>query len=77
MLIYFDNFDLNFNKLFYITGTSRRWDGDKFIVRDKPLKMRGERVSDERHKYQNTGNGGNETTSGSYLAGSSVKLIWI
>jgi hypothetical protein len=28
-------FDLDFNKTFYITDTGRRWDGDKFNVRDK------------------------------------------
>ena len=28
-------FDLNFNKIFYITDTGRRWDGDKVSVRDK------------------------------------------
>lgn len=28
-------FDLNFDKVFYLTDTGRRWDGDKFSVRDK------------------------------------------
>ena len=28
-------FDLNFSKIFYLTDTGRRWDGDKFSVRDK------------------------------------------
>lgn len=28
-------FDLDFNKLFYLTDTGRRWDGDKVSVRDK------------------------------------------
>jgi len=69
-------FDLNFNEIFYLTDTGRRWDGDKFNVRDKPLKMSGERdrgelVSDERHRYQNIGDGGNETVNGNYLVGSS------
>ncbi|MBQ8055510.1 MAG: hypothetical protein IJ270_01675 [Paludibacteraceae bacterium] len=27
--------DLDFSKVFYITDTGRRWDGDKFSVRDK------------------------------------------
>jgi len=31
-------FDINFNQLYYITDTGRRWDGDKFNVRDKPVK---------------------------------------
>lgn len=33
-------FDLDFNKTFYITDTGRRWDGDKFNVRDKPMAAR-------------------------------------
>ena len=28
-------FDVNFNKIFYITDTGRRWDGDRVSVRDK------------------------------------------
>ena len=28
-------FDLDFNKMFYLTDTGRRWDGDKMSVRDK------------------------------------------
>ncbi len=28
-------FDLDFNKIFYLTDTGRRWDGDKMSVRDK------------------------------------------
>jgi len=28
-------FDLDFNKIFYLTDTGRRWDGDKVSVRDK------------------------------------------
>ena len=28
-------FDIDFNKVFYITDTGRRWDGDKVSVRDK------------------------------------------
>jgi hypothetical protein len=28
-------FDMNFNKVFYLTDTGRRWDGDKFSIRDK------------------------------------------
>ncbi len=28
-------FDLDFNEMFYLTDTGRRWDGDKFSVRDK------------------------------------------
>ena len=30
-------FDLNFNELLYLTDTGRRWDGDKFSIRDKIL----------------------------------------
>jgi len=28
-------FDIDFNKIFYITDTGRRWDGHKFSIRDK------------------------------------------
>ena len=28
-------FDINFNDVFYLTDTGRRWDGDKVSVRDK------------------------------------------
>ena len=28
-------FDIDFNKVFYITDTGRRWDGDKVSIRDK------------------------------------------
>ncbi len=31
-------FDLNFNEVFYLTDTGRRWDGDKVSVRDKAMK---------------------------------------
>jgi hypothetical protein len=31
-------FDLNFNEIFYITDTGRRWDGHLFNVRDKATK---------------------------------------
>lgn len=31
-------FDINFNELFYITDTGRRWDGHHFNVRDKATK---------------------------------------
>lgn len=30
-------FDLDFNKVFYLTDTGRRWDGDRFSVRDKAV----------------------------------------
>jgi len=30
-------FDINYDELFYITDTGRRWDGDKYNVRDKPI----------------------------------------
>ena len=30
-------FDIDFNKVFYLTDTGRCWDGDKFNVRDKPI----------------------------------------
>jgi hypothetical protein len=33
-------FDINFNELYYITDTGRRWDGDMFNVRDKPMGKR-------------------------------------
>ena len=28
-------FDVNFNEVFYITDTGRRWDGEKVSVRDR------------------------------------------
>ena len=28
-------FDVDFDKVFYLTDTGRRWDGEKFSVRDK------------------------------------------
>ena len=28
-------FDVNFDEVFYITDTGRRWDGDRYSVRDK------------------------------------------
>jgi len=31
-------FDLDFSKTFYLTDTGRCWDGDKYSVRDKPMK---------------------------------------
>jgi hypothetical protein len=31
-------FDLDFNQVFYITDTGRRWDGHRFNVRDKAIK---------------------------------------
>jgi hypothetical protein len=31
-------FDINFNKLFYITDTGRRWDGHLYNLRDKATK---------------------------------------
>jgi hypothetical protein len=40
-------FDINFSEVFYLTDTGRRWDGDKFNVRDKPVWARereGERA---------------------------------
>ena len=49
-------FDLDFNKVYYLTDTGRRWDG-KFSVRDKPIfkdeHLRNERVSDE-FRYRHT-----------------------
>jgi hypothetical protein len=30
-------FDLNFNEVFYITDTGRRWDGHKVSIRDKAM----------------------------------------
>lgn len=31
-------FDVNFEDMFYLTDTGRRWDGDKYSIRDKPRK---------------------------------------
>lgn len=32
-------FDIDFSKVFYITDTGRCWDGDRYSVRDKPMKQ--------------------------------------
>ena len=49
-------FDTDFNKVFYITDTSRHWNGNEYSVRDKvqsPFKIRVESTSDLIHKIQN------------------------
>jgi hypothetical protein len=33
-------FDLDFNQVFYLTDTGRKWDGDKVSVRDKVMEGR-------------------------------------
>ena len=39
-------FDIDFNEVFYLTDTGRKWDGDKVSVRDKVTKNRsGERAN--------------------------------
>lgn len=32
-------FDLNFNEVAYYTDTGRCWDGDRIVIRDKPMQM--------------------------------------
>ncbi len=34
-------FDINFNEVFYLTDTGRRWDGEKVSVRDKVIMNNG------------------------------------
>lgn len=49
-------FDTDFHKVFYITDTSRHWNGNEYSVRDKvqsPFKIRVESTSDLIHKIQN------------------------
>ena len=41
-------FDIDFNKVFYLTDTGRRWDGGIVNVRDKGLGIRSEAQSSER-----------------------------
>ena len=40
-------FDIDFNEVFYITDTGRRWDGEKFNIRDKVSSQRSEDRSQE------------------------------
>ncbi len=51
-------FDLDFDEVFYLTDTGRRWDGHKVSVRDK---VRGRRGVDRR---QRTDDGGQGTEDG-------------
>lgn len=39
-------FDIDFNEVFYLTDTGRRWDGDFVSIRDKMRNSRNEVVSD-------------------------------
>ena len=61
-------FDLNFDKVYYLTDTGRRWDG-KFSVRDKAVfrdeNVRDGRVRDERVR--------GERVSGEKMSGESVR----
>jgi hypothetical protein len=41
-------FDIDFNDVFYLTDTGRRWDGDKFSVRDK---VDSSKFEDRRSKF--------------------------
>jgi hypothetical protein len=34
-------FDIDFNKVLYLTDTGRRWDGDSFNIRDKSINRKG------------------------------------
>lgn len=44
-------FDIDFSEVFYITDTGRRWDGDKFNLRDKALKpVKSKPI----HRYRST-----------------------
>jgi hypothetical protein len=52
-------FDIDFNRVFYLTDTGRRWDGNKVSVRDKVVSSQSS-VSSQRsavgsldHKFQN------------------------
>jgi hypothetical protein len=48
-------FDLDFNEVFYLTDTGRRWDGNKVSVRDKA--MAGREVTNKEYlsrRYRNT-----------------------
>ena len=41
-------FDVDFDKVFYLTDTGRRWDGDSFNIRDKSIN-RKDLKADARH----------------------------
>ena len=61
-------FDIDFNHLFYLTDTGRRWDGHRFNVRDKPMVRAGEgaskRVGDNPNKRADTLPPGGELEGG-------------
>ena len=48
-------FDIDFNDVFYLTDTGRRWDGEKVSVRDK-VKRTKDKAQSTKHKVQNTFN---------------------
>ena len=41
-------FDIDFNEVFYLTDTGRRWDGDKVSIPDKVLVQEEEKVKVKR-----------------------------
>lgn len=48
-------FDIDFSKVLYLTDTGRRWDGDKFNVRDKVIENIGSMSKDgSNHLTENT-----------------------
>jgi hypothetical protein len=46
-------FDIDFNKVMYLTDTGRRWDGDKVSIRDKVIGDRSEVMGDGEDRKQN------------------------
>ena len=65
--------DLNFDKVYYLTDTGRRWDG-KFSVRDKAVfrdgRVRGERVSGEKVRGERVRD---ESVRGEKMSGERVR----
>jgi hypothetical protein len=43
-------FDINFNEVFYITDTGRRWNGERYSIRDKPM----QRLTTQWPSYRST-----------------------
>ena len=48
-------FDVDFDEVFYLTDTGRRWDGDSVSVRDKVLKKEVEKVPPVEHPGREPG----------------------
>jgi len=45
-------FDVDYSKVLYLTDTGRRWDGERFNIRDRVNKETGERTQDSEVRRQ-------------------------